>query len=249
MTYAHLQLAQDLEAKRVLDVVTAMRKVDAILGNAYALAAIPARYALERRQWAEATSLTPYPSDFAWNRFPMAEAVTFFVRGLGAARSGNADSARKDMNRLQSLHEALLKAKQAYWAEQVEIQRQVVAAWIARAEEKNQEALKLMRAAADLEDKTEKHIVTPGPIVPARELLGEMLIDLENPGQALKEFEASHRVEPNRFRGLYGAAKAAELLGDREKAKTYYAKLVALCERADTERPELQEAKAFLAKK
>lgn len=191
----------------------------------------------------------PHPSDFPWNRFPMAEAVTFFARGLGAARSGNADRARKDMDRLQSLYEALVKAKQPYWAEQAEIQRQVIAAWIARAEAKNQEALRLMRAAANLEDKTEKHIVTPGPIVPARELLGEMLLELGNPVQALKEFEASHRAEPNRFRGLYGAAKAAELSGDREKARTLYTRLLEICEKADTERPELQEAKAFLVKK
>ena len=125
----------------------------------------------------------------------------------------------------------------------------MAAAWVARTEGKNQEALQLMRAAADREDATEKHPVTPGPIVPARELLGEMLLELGDPRQALKEFEASHRVEPNRFKGLYGAARAAELSGDREKARTYYASLLALCEKADTERPELREAKAFLAKK
>ncbi|MBI4488357.1 MAG: hypothetical protein HY694_04675 [Deltaproteobacteria bacterium] len=249
MTYAYLQVGQDLEAKRVVEELSGLRKVDALLVTAYALATIPARYALERRQWAEAASLTPHPSDFAWSRFPMAEAITLFARGLGAARSGNPDNARIDMQRLQPLHEALTKAKQAYWAEQVEIQRQVVAAWIARTEGKNEEAFKFMRAAADLEDKTEKHIVSPGPIVPARELLGEMFLEVGNPGQALKEFEASHRVEPNRFRGLYGAAKAAHLAGDREKASHYYAKLVSLCESADTDRPELKKAKAFLTKK
>ena len=131
----------------------------------------------------------------------------------------------------------------------MEIQRQVTLAWVARAEGKNQEALQLMRAAADREDATEKHPVTPGPIVPARELLGEMLLELGDPRQALKEFETSHQVEPNRFKGLYGAARAAELSGDREKARTYYAGLLVLCEKADTERPELEEAKTFLAKK
>lgn len=138
--------------------------------------------------------------------------------------------------------------KQGYWAGQVDIQRQIVAAWIARAEGRHDEALKLMRAAADAEDASEKHIVTPGPIVPARELLGEMLLEANRPAEALAEFEASQRKEPNRFRGYYGAARAAALTGDRGKARDQYAKLVALVERADAERPEIKEAKAFLAK-
>jgi tetratricopeptide (TPR) repeat protein len=215
----------------------------------YALAAIPARYTLERSRWADAASLSLPASDFPWSRYPQAEAVFVFARALGAARSGNAGGAGKDIARLEVLRDALIAAKQGYWAEQVEIQRQVAAAWVARAEGKHQEALQLLRAAADREDATEKHPVTPGPIAPARELLGEMLLELGDPRQALKEFETSHRVELNRFKGLYGAARAAELSGDREKARTYYASLLALCEKADTERPELKEAKAFLAKK
>ncbi len=250
LAYAYLQEAQDLAAKRVLEEAGAIRKVNPEhFVTAYALAAIPARYALERRRWADAASLTLYPTDFPWDRFPQSEAVLIFARALGAARSGNAAGARKDIARLEVLRDALIAAKQGYWAEQVEIQRQVAAAWVTRTEGKNQEALQLLRAAADREDATEKHPVTPGPIVPARELLGEMLLEQGDPRQALKEFETSHRVEPNRFRGLYGAARAAELSGDREKARTYYASLVALCEKADTERPELKEAKAFLAKK
>ena len=245
--YASLQMAQDLATKRVLDEAIAIQKVEGFVPG-YALAAIPARYALERRRWADAASLTLQPSDFPWDRFPQAEAVLVFARALGAARSGNASGASKDIARLEVLRDSLIAAKQSYWVEQVEIQRQVAVAWVARAEGKNQEALQLMRAAADREDATEKHPVTPGPIVPARELLGEMLLELGDPRQALKEFEASHRVEPNRFKGLYGAARAAELSGDHVKARTYYASLLALCEKADTERPELKEAKAFLAK-
>ncbi|MBI2881280.1 MAG: hypothetical protein HYY21_06810, partial [Candidatus Tectomicrobia bacterium] len=126
---------------------------------------------------------------------------------------------------------------------------QVVSAWAARAEGRNQEALALLRRAAAREDTTEKHPVTPGPIVPVRELLGEMLLELNEPAQARKEFEASMVVEPNRFRGLYGAARAAELSGDREKARDYYQKLLALGEKADTERPEIAQAKAFVARK
>jgi hypothetical protein len=143
----------------------------------------------------------------------------------------------------------MLAAKQHYWAEQTEIQRRVVAAWLARAAGKNQEALEGMQAAADLEDATEKHPVTPGPLVPARELLGEMLIELKNPVQALQAFEASHRVEPNRFQGLYGAARAAEVAGEREKARTFYTQLVTLAAQTDSERPELVEARAFLAQR
>lgn len=250
LAYAYLQMAQDLAAKRVLDDAEAIRKVTPEhLVTGYALAAIPARYALERRRWADAALLTLQPSDFPWDRFPQAEAVLVFARALGAARSGNAAGASKDIARLEVLRGALEVAKQNYWAEQVEIQRQVAAAWVARAEGRNQEALQLMRAAADREGATEKHPVTPGPIVPARELLGEMLLELGDPRQALKEFETSHQVEPNRFKGLYGAVKAAEQSGEPEKARTYYANLIALCEKADTERPELKEAKAFLAKK
>jgi hypothetical protein len=250
LAYAYLQMAQDLAARRVLDEAVAIPKINVEnLVPGYALAAIPARYTLERSRWADAASLSLPASDFPWSRFPQAEAVLVFARALGAARSGNAAGASKDIARLEVLRDALMAAKQGYWAEQVEIQRQVAAAWVARAEGKNQEALQLMRAAADREDATEKHPVTPGPIVPARELLGEMLLEQGDPQQALKEFETSHRVEPNRFRGLYGAARAAELSGDREKARTYYASLLALCEKADTERPELKEAKTFLAKK
>jgi len=249
LAYAYLQTAQDLAAKRVLDEAIAIPKINVEnLVPGYALAAIPARYSLERRRWADAASLSLPANDFPWDRFPQAEAVLVFARALGAARSGNAAGASKDIARLEVLGGALEAAKQSYWVEQVEIQRQVAVAWVARAEGRDQEALQLMRAAADREDATEKHPVTPGPIVPARELLGEMLLELGDPRQALKEFEASHRVEPNRFKGLYGAARAAELSGDHVKARAYYASLLALCEKADTERPELKEAKAFLAK-
>jgi tetratricopeptide (TPR) repeat protein len=250
MTYGYLQIGQDREAKRILDEINTIKKLDVEnFPAAYAFAAIPARYTLERGNWAEAAVLTLHPRDLAWDRFPQAEAVLTFARGLGAARSGNVAAAHKDLDRLQALREVMLAAKQNYWAGQTEIQRRAVAAWVARAEGKNQEALELMRAAADLEDSTEKHPVTPGPLAPARELLGEMLLELNDPGQALKAFETSHRAEPNRFRGLYDAARAAELAGEQEKARTYYEQLIVLGKKADSERTELKEAKAFLAQK
>jgi tetratricopeptide (TPR) repeat protein len=208
-----------------------------------AFAAIPARYAIERGVWADAATLQPRPST------PAADAITHFTRAMGAARQGDANSARKDIEQLESLKNTLMKAKQKYWADQVEIQRQAAAAWVAHAEGKKNEALKLMHSAAALEDASEKHVAMENRLWPMRELLGEMLLQLNEPAQALKEFEASFKAAPNRFRGYYGAAKAAEYVGDQKRARSHYEKLVELSRQADTERAELVEAKVFLAKK
>lgn len=252
LAYAYLQGARDRDAKLVLEEINAIKKVDREhLITAYALAAIPARYALERGRWADAAALLPHPNekDFPWSNFPQGMAILVYGRALGAGRSGNAPAAREEIERLQRLRQAMIDAKIAYWAQQADIQIKVASAWAALAAGNKQEALKLMREGADMEDASDKHPVTPGHVLPARELLGEMLLELKEPALALKEFEASHKLEPNRFRGLYGAALAADLLGDTEKARTYYGKLVEICEKADSERPELQKAKAFLAKK
>ncbi len=250
LVYAYLQGAQEREAKGVLDELKVMRKAEPEDGaSAYAFTAIPARYVLERRAWAEAASLTLHPSTFPWSRYHWAEANLYFARALGAARSGNTANAQKEVEKLQSLRDTLAEAKQNYWAEQVEIQRRAAAAWLAYAEGQNEQALALMRSAADREDATEKHPVTPGPILPARELLGELLLELKNPAHALREFETSLRASPNRFNGLSGAARAAQRAGDTEKARGYYAQLVSLCEHADGARPELTEARTFLAKR
>jgi hypothetical protein len=247
MMYAYLQLGQDKAAKDLLDEVNAIESVPVEeSGAAYGLAAMPARYVLERGQWAEAATLTLHPSTFGWDRFPYAEAVLVFARALGAARHGDVEAARTDLDRLQVLREAMVTAKLDYWAGQADIQSKEVEAWIALAEGRNEEALALMREAATMEDATEKHPVTPGPFVPAHELLGEMLLVLEQPAEALVEFEASRLLEPNRFRGLFGAARAAELAGEMETAHAYYEELVALGATADSERPELVAAKAFL---
>jgi hypothetical protein len=252
MVYGYLQQAQDVEAKRVVEEIRAIAEINmkhpVVFAAGYALTAIPARYAIERGRWAEAAALTLPVAEFDWSKFPQAEAVTPFARGLGAARSGNVAGARQDIERLRTLHTALVTAKNTYWAGQADIQRRIVEAWVARAEGKTDEALQMMRAAADAEDASEKHIVSPGPIVPARELLGEMLLEANRPAEALKEFEASQKKEPNRFRGFYGAARAAEMAGDRDKAAHNYRELVALAQKADAERPEIQQAKAFLAR-
>ncbi len=248
VVYAYLQTGRDQQARRVLEEVSAMPKAEPEnFVAAYAFAAIPARVALEQHRWTEAASLTARPG-FPWDRFAWAEAITAFARAIGAARGGDAVAARAEVQKLEAYRAALLAAQQPYWAEQVDIQQRAAAAWAARAEGKSEEALTLMRAAAALEDSTEKHPVTPGPVIPARELLGELLLDLNQPALALVEFEASATREPSRLNGLLGAARAAELTGDTGKAKTLYAKVVALCERADTERPELRRARAALGK-
>lgn len=249
LAYAYLQTAQDRKARELTDAVYRTNKADDIFQAAYALAAIPARYVLERRQWTEAATLKVPAANFPWNKFSYAEAILFFARSLGASRSGDVAGARRDTEQLGSIQKALAEGKEIYWATQVEIQRLTAAAWLAHAEGENEKALGLMRSAADLEDTTEKHPVTPGAVLPARELLGELLLELREPQQALKEFEAALNVSPNRFNGLYGAAKAAELSGDRQKAATFYAKLTALAATSDGTRPELQAAKLFLASK
>jgi len=249
MVFGHLQQAQDKAATQLLDEVRAIRKVNVenfVAG--YAFAAIPARYALEHGDWQQAAGLKLSPSDLAWNKFPQAEAILVFARGLGAARRGDMAAARKDVERLQALKEAMTAAKIGYWAGQADFQIKTVNAWIALAEKRHDEAVRLMRAAAEAEEASDKHPVTPGNVVPSRELLGEMLMALNQPGQALAEFERSLKRDPNRFRGIYGAARAAEASGNRQAARDYYAKLQTLTAGRDTERPELAQAKAFLAK-
>jgi hypothetical protein len=247
IVYAALQLARDREARAVVDEVRSIERMDAEhFVAAFAFAAIPTRHALERRQWAEAAALVFHPPSLSWDRFPQAQSILWFGRGLGAARSGNPADARKSLARLEALRDGMAAARNPYWANQAEIQRLAVAGWIARAEGRNDEAVTLLRQAADREDATEKHPVTPGSVQPAREMLAELLLDLGQAGPALAEFEASQKVDPNRLHGLAGAARAAERAGDRVRARQYYERLVELTRTADTERPEVVQARAFL---
>jgi tetratricopeptide (TPR) repeat protein len=251
LMYAYLQGAQDDRAKDILDRALAFSKVDEeVFQVAFAWTAIPARYALERRRWKEAAALDLPSTAFPWERFRYAEANLYFARALGAARSGDGDLARSEIDRLASIHAALSEARAGYdWAMQVQIQRQTAVAWLAQAEGKSDESLRLMRSAAELEDSTDKHPVTPGAILPAREMLGDLLLELKRPIEALKEYEIVLQTAPNRFNSLYGAARAAELAGNRQKARIYYSKLTTICNRATGQRPELQSAKAYLVKR
>ena len=244
LVYGYLQQAQDAEAKKVVDEARAImaglaaRQYDSGRPTAhFAMAAIEARWAMERGRWADAAAIDPRP-----NRFAHTESMIYFARAIGAARSGDAARARADVDRLAALKDTM---KDAYWAEQIEVQRRAAAAWTARAEGKADEGFALMRSSVELEASTEKHNITPGPIVTARELLGDMLLEAGQAGPAGQAYEASLRVAPNRFKALYGVAKAAERAGERERAKAYYEKLLATAAAADTGRGELQEAKAF----
>jgi tetratricopeptide (TPR) repeat protein len=253
LAYAYLQRGQDKQAWAVLDELNKIQRVDPMTFKvAYSVTAIPARYALERRRWDEAAQLT-FPQDslksFPWEQFPWAESHIRFARAVGAARSGNKVAARQDIDKLAAIRAALVEVKGDYdWGKQIEIQRLVASAWLAHAESKPDEALSLMRAAADLDDATDKHPVTPGAILPAREQLGELLMELKQPAAALREFETSLLTSPQRFNGLYGAARAAKLAADQKKAKAYYEKLLAISRDADGTRPEIEEAKAFLSR-
>jgi hypothetical protein len=251
LAYAYLQQARDREAHAVLDELKAIRKTDPeSFKCAYSFAAIPARWALEQRNWSEAAELKVEPVDFPWPRFQWAEAITHFARAIGAARNGDANRARVEVEKLAETQKGLIGAKDNYdWATQVEIQRRAAAAWLAKAEGKNPEALRLMGSAADLEASTDKHPVTPGAILPAREMLGDLLLELNRPAEALREYQRSLADSPNRLNGLYGAGRAAQLAGDDSKARVFYQKLVRMCAGGDASRAELQRAREFLRKK
>jgi tetratricopeptide (TPR) repeat protein len=250
LAYAYLQQARDSEAQKVLDELRAIRKTEPeTFKCAYSFAAIPARITLERRNWAEAAELKVEPVDFPWKSFPWAQALIHFARAIGAARSNNPTQARNEVDKLAAIHKQLAGSKDGYdWATQVEIQRQVADAWLTNAEGKSVEALEKLRAAADLEDSTDKHPVTPGAVLPARELLGDLYIELNQAAKALTEYERSLADSPNRLNSLFGAGRAAELAGNRLKSGQYYTKLIKICERGDNRRKELAHARQFLSK-
>ena len=242
--YAYLQLGQDQAAKAVLDEMTAVAGfTETFLPGPYALAVSPARYAIERHDWKAAAELSVRPNPLAH-----VQAMTHFARALGAARSGDVAAAKTEIAKLAELRDRLAQAKDAYWSEQVDIQWQVASAWALSADGKNDEALKAMSAAADAEDRTEKHPVTPGVPTPARELYGTLLLERGMAKEALAAFEATLSKEPNRLGAYVGAAKSAEKTGDLAKARQYYSKVVALAQAADPGRTEVADARAFMAK-
>jgi tetratricopeptide (TPR) repeat protein len=250
LAYAYLQSGRDAEARKVLEDVSRAGKFDKEnFAVAYALTAIPARLALERRNWSEAKSVTLQPAGFPWSKFSWTEATVVFARAMGLARSGETASAHREVDRLEKLRDSLKEAGNAYWAGQVEIARSEAGAWLARSENRDAEALELMRSAAALEASTDKHPVTPGPVLPASEQLGDLLIELGKPAEALAQYRADLATSPNRLNGLYGAGRAARLSGDAVAARQYYGKLLAVCVRADGAKDQVAEARLFLEKK
>jgi hypothetical protein len=247
MEYAYLQTAQDGQAKRLRDELLAYTKsAGANLPTAYAVAAIPARYAVEREDWKMAAALETPAIGFPLDKFPWAEAMISFARALGAAHTGDLAAAETEIGKLQALRDKLNEAKDTYWGSQVEVQRLQASAVLANARKDNKKAIELARQAADLDAGMDKHPATPAPVLPARELLANLLLEAKDPA-ALQAYEASLKTEPNRFRSILGKARAAKAAGDLETSREAYKRLVTLSALADSDRPELAEAKTFVS--
>ena len=244
LVYAYLQSGREADAQRIIAEVKALPPMKDMYGvgydpHAYALSKFPALYALELHRWTEAAALTPAPGADSGDK-----AITYWARAIGAARTGNATKARRDIAELELLRKDLLKNKKSSWAQVVEDAQKEAGAWVAHAEGKDEEAVKALRAIAEEEESTGSE---PEDI-PAREMLADLLLETKHPDQALVEYEADLKFNPNRFNGLYGAASAAEMAGKNEKAAAYYAQLVKVCDGSNSDRPELGRAKALVAK-
>jgi tetratricopeptide (TPR) repeat protein len=247
LEYAYLQTSRDREAKEVVDELIAFgQTAGGNLPTAYAVGAIPVRLALEHRDWRAAAALEVPQIGFPLERFPWAQAMISFARALGLARTGDVAGAQAEIAKLQSLEDKLLEAKDSYWANQVEVQRRGAAGILAHVQGDDKKAIELVRSAADLDATMDKHPATPASVLPARELLADLLLELNRPGEALAEYELTLRAEPNRFRSILGKARAAKQSGDLAASRDAYRKLVVLSASTETERPELAEAKAFL---
>ena len=248
MAYSYLQEAQDAEAKKIVDIAAKVKKTNPELefSAAYALAAIPTRYAFERNDWAAAANLS-IPNLPHWSSFPFMEALIEYGHALGRAHTGDLDGARKAIARMQQLRDATKEPKFDYFKSHLDLQMQAASAWVAAAEGKKNDAIDMLRRAADSEDILGKHPVSPGAFVPIREQLGALLLEMGQPTEAQREFEAALKIYPGRFRGLYGAAQAAELAGDNEGASRYYTKLAAQTSKAGGSRDELNHVREFLS--
>jgi tetratricopeptide (TPR) repeat protein len=242
MAYSYLQEAQDAKAKEIVDFAATVRKTNPELefSAAYALAAIPSRYALERNAWSEAAML-PVPELPHWSSFPSFEGLIEYSHALGRAHTGDVEGARKAIDRMRQLRDSSRDPRLDYFKRQLDQQMQAASAWVAYGEGKKDDAVSLLRRAADAEDILGKHPVSPGALVPAREQLGDLLLGLDRPKEAQREFEAALKIYPGRFRGLYGAAQASQKSGDKEKAEHCFAKLTHQTVNADGSRSELSE--------
>jgi tetratricopeptide (TPR) repeat protein len=247
LVYAYLQKGENKSAAEQLEYLKTINEVYPVnFKEAYAFAAIPSRYVLENKNWKEAAALQIHPASFPWNNFPWQNAIIHFARLLGSVHTGNLSAARLELTKLNELHDTLETQKDAYKSKEVEIQIKIGEAWIQFASANKTEALTLMKLAADMEDSTEKHPVTPGEVLPARELLGDMFLQMNQNENALQAYEAVLKKSPNRFNSLYGAGKAAQKSGNNQKAVFYYKQLSTTADTASSNRPELAEIKSFL---
>ncbi len=248
LTYAHLQRGEDEKAKKVAQKTIEVKNLQDHLGSAYAVAASKARYNLEREEWNKAAQIDLHsPNNYSLEKYPATQSMIHFARGIGAARSGDLDGARQAVDSLNNLYQKLKEKEKSYWAVLTDAQRKVVESWIIFEQGDQEEALTLMKKAADTEDSVDKHPITPGHILPARELLGDMLLKMDRPEEALTAYEESLAISANRFRSLYGAGRAAELARNMDKAKEYYKALVATASPEEVERPMFKEVRNFLA--
>ncbi len=249
LVYSYLQTGENKLAREQCDYLDSIKNVYPVnFKDAYAFTAIPSRYVLENKLWKEAAILPLHPVAFPWEKFPWQEAIIHFTRLMGNVHTGNMDSANAELGKLNKLHNILVEQKDSYKANQVQIQINTAKAWILFANGNKKEAEQLMLTAADMEDNTEKHPVTPGEVIPARELLADMLLQMNQPQKALLAYEADLKTHPNRFNGLYGAGLSAQLSNNSEKAATYYQRLLETCHSPGANRQELSEAKTFLRK-
>ncbi len=248
LAYSYLQEARDSDAKKIVDFAATVRETNPELefSAAYALAAIPTRYTFERNDWAAAAAL-PIPDVPHWSSFPFMEALIEYGHALGRAHTGDLDGARKAITRMQQLRDATKDPKFDYFKNHLDLQMQAASAWVAAGEGRKDEAIEMLRRAADAEDTLGKHPVSPGAFIPVREQLGTLLLDSGKSKEAQHEFEAELRIYPGRFRGLYGAAQAAEQTGDKKSADVYYTKLAEQTSKADASRNELNHIREFLS--
>ena len=251
LVYAYLQQGENEKAEEQYQYLQTIKKVDQanIFAIAYPFAAIPARIALENKQWSKAANLELHTSELKWERFPWQQSILHFARALGASHTGDLDAVKKELSILQSLHQTLLNKPDEYQANQVMIEIKAAQAWLYFAKGDSEKALALMKVAADMEEKTGKHPVTPGEVLPARELLGDLLLALNKPAKALESYEKNLKGHPNRFNGIYGAAIATKKIGDEEKAKMYFNQLIKLTESSASDRQEVKEARAYVGQK
>ncbi|HSR17737.1 MAG TPA: hypothetical protein VLM39_06545, partial [Ignavibacteriaceae bacterium] len=252
LVYAYLQKSEYNKAKDVESIIDTLGGTfEPTPVTAYAVAGIPGRIALEFQNWEEAEnlSLVNY-SEFPWKKFPQYEALTYFAKGIGAGRNGNAKNALLAFQKLEELQNSFKNSEASkYWIDQIEIQKTVVKAWQMYADGEKEKSLETMITASELEDKTEKNPVTPGSLLPAREMLGDLYMELNRPKDALKQYELSLKNNPNRFNSLYGAGKSAELTGNMQKARFYYTAVLKLGKSAEVKREQIVHAADVIGSK